>query len=159
MPRQSAGLLMYRTHPRLEVFLVHPGGPFFRHKDEGAWTIPKGLLEKNDMDALETAKREFEEETGFRIPPDAHFTELGRIQQKGGKYVWGWAFPAPGNLPGAIHSNTFDMEWPPRSGQTRSFPEADRGAFFEAGVARSKINPAQVDFIERLREKLDLDSK
>lgn len=159
MSKQSAGLLMYRTHPRLEVFLVHPGGPFFRHKDEGAWTIPKGLLEKNDTDALETAKREFEEETGYYVPPDAHFMELGHIQQKGGKSVWAWAFPAPGNLPGTIRSNTFELEWPPKSGKKRSFPEADRGTFFDTDTARTKINPAQADFIERLCEKLDLDSK
>ena len=142
---------MYRFRTgQLEVLLAHPGGPFFTNKDLGAWTIPKGLVDE-DEDQLVTAQREFEEETGTR--PEGDFVPLGEVLQKGGKTVVAWAFE--GDLdPAAIRSNTFQREWPPRSGRWRDFPEVDRAAFFSIDEARGKINPAQAEFLSRLERLL-----
>jgi len=140
MQKTSAGLLMYRHRAgELQFLLVHPGGPFFRNKDEGAWTIPKGELEENE-DGLDAAKREFAEETGER--PEGRFIGLPEVRQKGGKRIRAWA--VEGDLdPTRIKSNCFSMEWPPRSGQMQEFPEIDRAEWFNAEMAKSKINPAQ----------------
>ena len=143
---------MYRRRGgELEVFLVHPGGPFFAKKDEGAWSIPKGEIEEGD-DALTTALREFREETG--IEPSGDLTDLGTVKQKGGKMVHAWAFEGDYNEDRPIRSNTFSMEWPPRSGKRREFPEVDKAAFFSATAAKQKINPAQAELIERLQKEL-----
>jgi predicted NUDIX family NTP pyrophosphohydrolase len=132
----------------LEVLLVHPGGPFFRNKDEGAWTIPKGEAAEGE-DLLERAKIEFDEEAGFK-PAAGEFIQLGQVEQKGGKIVHAWAFE--GDLPeNFTHtSNTFEMEWPPRSGQMAQFPEMDRAEFFLLEKARQKIKAAQIPFLDRL---------
>lgn len=142
----SAGLLMYRRTTGLEVLLVHPGGPFFRNKDAGAWTIPKGEIGP-DEEPLAAAIREFTEETGLTpMPP---FLPLPTIRQKGGKIVQAWAFEGDCD-PAAISSNTFEMEWPPRSGKRITVPEIDRAGFFDLETARIKINPAQVEFLDEL---------
>jgi predicted NUDIX family NTP pyrophosphohydrolase len=148
MPRRSAGILLYRDRGgAVEVLLVHPGGPLWARKDAGAWTIPKGEYEPGD-DPLACARREFEEETG-QPPPTTGLLELGEIRQRGGKVVTAWA--APGDLdPTTIRSNTFTIEWPPRSGVQRSFPEVDRAAWFDLATAREKLIPAQVDLLDRL---------
>jgi predicted NUDIX family NTP pyrophosphohydrolase len=140
-----------RKMDMLEVLLVHPGGPFWTNKDEGAWSIPKGEAASAD-DLLTRAQIEFEEELG--IKPSGNWIELGSIKQKGGKTVHAWAFA--GDLPKSfqIKSNTFEMESPPRSGKAQEFPEIDRAEFFPDGIARRKINPAQVAFLERLRDAL-----
>jgi predicted NUDIX family NTP pyrophosphohydrolase len=148
----SAGLLMFRKGDTgLEVLLVHPGGPFFRNKDEGSWTIPKGEAAEGE-DLLTRAQTEFEEELG--IKPSGDWIELGSVKQKGGKTVHAWALT--GDLPEdfRLTSNTFEMEWPPRSGKTETFPEIDRAEFFQLDEARRKINPAQVVFLERLSDAL-----
>jgi len=150
--RISAGLLMFRRKGgALEVLLVHPGGPFFQRKDEGAWTIPKGEASPGE-DLLARARIEFEEELGIRPPGD--WIELGSVKQKGGKTVYAWAFE--GDLPASfqLRSNTFEMEWPPRSGKLRQFPEIDRAEFFADEIARRKINPAQAALLDRLRAAL-----
>ena len=149
MSKQSAGILLYRkVNNALQVFLVHPGGPFFRNKDDGSWTIPKGeLLDGEDL--LTAARREFEEETGQAIT--GKFTPLSPIQQKGGKIVHAWA--VEGDIEHTtIKSNNFEIEWPPRSGKQQSFPEVDRAEWFDVDVAKIKINPAQVGLIEELVE-------
>ena len=148
MPRLSAGLLMYRTSGGgLEVLLIHPGGPFFQNQDEGAWSIPKGEP-RPDEELLAAARREFEEEIGVR--PAGPFTALAPVKQQGGKVVHAWAFEGDCD-PAAIESNTFSIEWPPRSGRTMEFPEIDRAEFFAAAAAKRKINPAQVPLIEELQ--------
>lgn len=148
MAQISAGLLMHRVRDgNLEVFLVHPGGPFFKERDRGAWTIPKGEVDE-DEDLLQAAVREFEEEVGFR--PDGPFRTLGETKQKGGKTVHAWAFAANRDPSHALTSNTFELEWPPHSGRKQSFPEVDRGEFFRIEEARKKLNPAQNVFLERL---------
>src|SRR5437773_6985347 len=150
--RVSAGLLMFhRKTDKLEVLLVHPGGPFFQRKDDGAWTIPKGEAAPGE-DLLTRAQIEFEEELGIR--PHGSWIELGSIKQKGGKTVHAWAFE--GDLPVCfkLKSNTFEMEWPPRSGKLKQFPEIDRAESFAEEVARQKINPAQVVLLDRLRAAL-----
>ena len=138
---------MYRRRGSdLEVLLVHPGGPFWWKRDLGAWSIPKGELIPGE-DLLAVARREFEEETG--VPAEGSFADLGSIRQKGGKTVHAWA--VEGDLdPAAIRSNTFTMEWPPRSGQLQEFPEVDRAAFFSVEEATARINPGQVPLLERL---------
>ena len=145
MPPLSAGLLMVRraSNEGLEFLLVHPGGPLWAKKDEGAWTIPKGLVEAGE-DPLETARREFEEETGFTPAPadGSSFVSLGEIQQKSKKVVMAWAFWGDCD-PTQMHSNTFELQWPPRSGKLCSFPEVDRAEFWSPSVARSKILAAQ----------------
>ena len=147
----SAGLLMLQQAPdgALQVFLAHPGGPFFARKDKGAWSIPKGLVEEGES-PLQAALREFEEETGLIPTPPFH--PLGEVRQKGGKQVHAWAFE--GSLPEGwrLASDTFEMEWPPRSGLTQSFPEIDRARFFDLDTAREKINAAQAAFIDRMVE-------
>ena len=147
-PSISAGLLLFRRRgANLEVLLVHPGGPFFQKKDEGAWSIPKGEAAPEE-DLLTRAKIEFEEEIGLRL--DGTFISLGSIKQKGGKIVHAWALE--GDLPPGyqFNSNSFEMEWPPHSGQQQTFPEVDRAEFFSEEVARGKINPAQAEFLDRL---------
>lgn len=147
----SAGLLMYRcVANRLEVLLAHPGGPFFQKKDAGVWTIPKGeILEEED--ALAAAQREFQEETG--IEPCGPFVPLSTIQQKGGKRVHAWAFEGACD-PSKIVSNTFQIEWPPKSGELVEFPEIDRAEFFGFDEAKLKINPAQASLIDELQSQL-----
>ena len=147
MPKQSAGILLYRTvDGQLQVFLVHPGGPFFKNKDDGSWSIPKGEFDERE-NPLEAAKREFWEETGQNV--DGHFIELAPIQQKGGKTVHAWA--VEGDIDHeTIVSNTFEIEWPPRSGKMQTFPEIDRAAWFDLETAKGKINPAQAVFIDHL---------
>jgi len=142
-----------KTSGGLEVLLVHPGGPFFRNKDSGAWTIPKGEW-MEDEDLLTRARLEFREELGVD-PADSVFIELGTVKQKGGKTVHAWAFE--GNLPAnfVVTSNTFSMEWPPRSGRTAEFPEIDRAEFFAIEEAKHKINSAQIEFLDRLIERLN----
>jgi predicted NUDIX family NTP pyrophosphohydrolase len=152
MSQVSAGLLMYRKPGGvLEVFLVHPGGPFWTRKDEGAWSIPKGLIEEGE-DKLEAAKREFVEETS--ILPTGPFVCLGEVRQKSGKRLYAWAFEKASDLP-RIKSNTFTLEWPPNSGQMREFPEIDKGEFFSVPAARRKINQRQADFLDRLTACLE----
>jgi len=136
----------------LEILLVHPGGPFFAKKDDGAWTIPKGEAAPGE-DLLARASIEFEEELGFK--PSGNWIPLASIKQKGGKTVHAWAFE--GDLPEnfKLKSNLFEMEWPPRSAKTKQFPEIDRAEFFPEEIAQQKINPAQVAFIDRLRASLE----
>jgi predicted NUDIX family NTP pyrophosphohydrolase len=146
--RISAGLLMYRFRNReLEVFLAHPGGPLFRHKDYGYWTLPKGEIEPNE-ELLHAARREFKEEVG--IEPQGEFLPLGWIRQKGGKVVHGWAFEGDCDESRPHVCNTFTMEWPFGSGRLQSFPEVDRVAFFSLDQAREKIKQTQVPFLDRL---------
>lgn len=144
---------MFRNHEaRLEVLLVHPGGPFFRNKDPGAWTVPKGEVAEGE-DQLARARIEFREELGIE-PDAAKLIDLGNVKQKGGKTVYAWAFE--GDLPEnfVVASNSFEIEWPPRSGRTQEFPEIDRAEFFPIEIATLKINPAQVPFLERLTDSL-----
>jgi predicted NUDIX family NTP pyrophosphohydrolase len=130
-----------------EVLLVHPGGPYWARKDEGAWSIPKGEYEDDDPRAC--ALREFEEELGTPLPADAELIELGAVKLKSGKQIT--AFAVEGDLDAdAITSNTFTMEWPPRSGRTQEFPEVDRAGWFDLAHAREKLNPAQAEFLVRL---------
>ncbi len=147
MPKQSAGILLYRNiNNKLEVFLIHPGGPFFKNKDEGAWSIPKGEF-LDDEDALAAAKREFLEETGQAI--DGNFRQLSPVKQKSGKIVFAWS--VEGDIDHeVIVSNLFEMEWPPGSGKKASFSEVDRAAWFGVDEAKIKINGAQAAFIEEL---------
>jgi predicted NUDIX family NTP pyrophosphohydrolase len=148
----SAGLLMYRARAgALEVFLAHPGGPFFAKKDEGWWSIPKGEIEEGDG-PLETALREFEEETGLR--PGGEMIPLGEVRQKGGKLVHAWAFEGDWEEGRALVCNTFSMEWPPGSGRRQEFAEIDRVAFFDLETARRKMNQAQAAFLDALAAKL-----
>ena len=150
MAKKSAGILLYKIENKiLEVFLVHPGGPFWIKKDDGAWSIPKG--EFDDEDPLEAAKREFEEETGIKISGD--FIKLNPVKQKSGKIVYAWA--VEGNIdPAKIKSNEFEIEWPPRSGKMKPFPEIDRAAWFNLNDAKMKINGGQLLLIKELENKL-----
>src|SRR5437867_11194704 len=150
--RTSAGLLMYRRRDnRVEVLLVHPGGPFFKNKDLGSWTIPKGEPGEGE-ELLATALREFREETGVDAS-DAKLIPLGEVKQKGGKTVHGWAFEGDCD-PAKLTCNTFKVEFPPGSGQWRTFPEVDQYAFFDLDTSRQKFNPAQAAFLDRLNEAL-----
>lgn len=147
MARRSAGIVLYRNALTLEVLLVHPGGPFWAKKDLGAWSIPKGEHDDGE-DGLACALREFREETGADLEA-GELTDLGTIKQRGGKVVQAWA--AAGDLDAeAIRSNTFTLEWPPRSGNRQEFPEVDRAAWFGLEEARARINPAQAEFLDRL---------
>lgn len=149
MPRVSAGLLMYRIQDgKLQVLLAHPGGPYFQNKDDGAWTVPKGEIKPGE-DMLEAAKREFEEETG--ITPTGPFIELTPIKQKGGKIVHAWAFQGDCD-PSAVASNTFTMEWPPKSGRQMEFPEMDRAEFFDVAAAGQKIKAAQMPLVNECEQ-------
>lgn len=145
MPKISAGLLVWRPTPRgPEVLLVHPGGPFWARKDEGAWSIPKGLVGDGE-DLLDAAKREFAEETGFVVPAGP-FQSLGEVRQKGGKLVHAWA--ARGEYdPKALVSNEIEIAWPPRSGRKTRIPEVDRAEYFDEQAARAKILAAQVPLL------------
>lgn len=147
----SAGILMFRQHtPRVEVFLVHPGGPFWAKKDLGAWSIPKGEYLEGE-EPLDVAKREFQEETGFKV--DGEFLSLGSIKQPSGKIVSGWA--VRGDLDASlVRSNTFSMEWPPKSGLTQDFPEVDRGDWFNLNEAKAKLLKGQSGFLDLLADKL-----
>lgn len=149
MPQISAGILMYHfKEGRLMVLLVHPGGPLWAKKDIGAWSIPKGLID-GDEDALETAKREFEEETGFKV--SGGFIPLSQQRTRGGKIIKVWA--VKGDIDTSkIRSNTFEMEWPPHSGRRREFPEVDRAGWFEIDEAKEKIIPSQLGFLEELEK-------
>ena len=155
MVRQSAGLLMYRFRNGWpEVLLVHPGGPFWAKKDLGAWSIPKGEHGEGE-DPLAAAKREFPEETGFEAKGELR--ELGTLRQPSGKRVTAWAFEGDCDA-GALRSNTFRLEWPPRSGQEAEFPEVDRAAWFPIEGAREKILKGQVGFVDELVRNLDRDA-
>jgi predicted NUDIX family NTP pyrophosphohydrolase len=149
--KQSAGVLLYRQSSGIpEVFLVHPGGPFWKKKDAGVWTIPKGEFQ-NEEPALDAAIREFGEETGVTLK--GNFQPLSPIRQKGGKKVYAWAIA--GDLdPAKIVSNTFEMEWPRNSGRQISFPEIDKGAWYPLAAARLAINPAQIAFLDELEALL-----
>jgi predicted NUDIX family NTP pyrophosphohydrolase len=151
LPQRSAGILLHRRRAvAFEVLLVHPGGPFWRGKDEGAWMIPKGLVDEGE-EPLACALREFEEELGSR--PAGTPVPLCRIRQKGGKYVE--AFALEGDLDAdAIVSNLFEVEWPPKSGQRQSFPEVDRAGWFALAEARAKILPSQAPILDALEAKL-----
>lgn len=148
--RRSAGILLHRDGGGgLEVLLVHPGGPFWARRDAGAWSIPKGEYEP-DEDPVHAARREFAEELGVP-PPPGELADLGEVRQKSGKFVRAWALA--GDLdPDAIVSNTLELEWPPRSGRMREFPEVDRAQWFGLVEAREKINPAQAALLDRLVE-------
>ena len=144
---------MYRRPPGrpVEVLLAHPGGPYWRARDAGAWTLPKGEFEQGE-DGLACAMREFREETG--CTPTPPFAPLGEVRQKSGKRVSAWSFE--GDLdPAHLESNLFEMEWPPRSGQMRFFPEVDRIEWYPLDAARAKLLPAQLPFLDRLAEALD----
>jgi len=152
MAKQSAGILLYRRkQDRLEVLLVHPGGPFWAKKDLGAWSIPKGEFENED--ALSAAKREFAEETG--TPMVGEPLPLTQQKQKGGKIIYAWAVEGDLN-PKEIRSNTFEMEWPPKSGKKGRFPEIDKAEWFPTKVALKKINQGQAAFIHELMDRLDI---
>lgn len=151
-PRLSAGILLYRRRAGsedIEVALGHPGGPFFARKDDGVWSIPKGLCEPgSDVDQLAAAVREFTEEVGSP-PPPGPYLELGSVKQAGGKTVVVWA--VEGDLdPATAHSNTFELVWPPRTGRLQTFPEIDRVEWFTVERARVKLTPGQVAFLDRL---------
>lgn len=147
MPRQSAGLLLFReSRGAIEVLLVHPGGPFWARKDDGAWSIPKGEFDA-DEEPLAAARREFAEETGATV--DGEFIELQPVRQPSGKIVHAWAVRADFD-PAQLRSNTFAMEWPPKSGQLREFPEVDRAAWFAVDEARAKIQPGQLPLLDQL---------
>lgn len=154
MPKQSAGLLLYRdSRGAIEVLLVHPGGPFWARKDAGAWSIPKGEFDA-DEEPLAAARREFEEETGQVVTGE--FIALQPVRQRSGKIVHAWAVRADFD-PARLRSNTFTMEWPPKSGQSREFPEVDRAAWFPLGEARAKIQPGQRPLLDQLEAMLQRD--
>ncbi len=148
--RKSAGLLLFRiTGGKPEFFLVHPGGPFWKGKEKGAWSIPKG--EFSSEDPLQAARREFLEETGVEI--DGDFQELSPVKLKSGKMVYAWAVEGEADA-GAIRSNSFPMEWPPKSGRTIMVPEVDKAGWFDTEEAREMLNPAQVALVNELIDKL-----
>jgi predicted NUDIX family NTP pyrophosphohydrolase len=152
MAKKTAGLLLFReAQGRLEVLLVHPGGPFWARKDDGAWSIPKGLVEEGE-DPLEAAKREFREETGGA--PTGEAIPLVPLRQASGKIVQAWAMKGDFD-PATLTSNTFSMEWPPRSGRQQDFPEVDRAGWFSIEEAGRKILPAQAPLLRELRQMLE----
>lgn len=143
---------MYRVREgELEVYLAHPGGPFFAAKDDGFWGIPKGLVEPSE-DLQAAAAREFEEETGVR--PEGPFIALGSVKLPSGKVVHAWAFRRDGEPPALPRSNTFELEWPPRSGNVQAYPEIDQARFFSIGEAERKVGAAQREFLDRLARAL-----
>ncbi len=160
MARPSAGLLLFRRpEQRLEVFLVHPGGPFFARRDEGVWSVPKGEIEPGEQ-PRQVARREFGEETGRPLASceaGSRWLELGEIVQRGGKRVVVWAVEGDWPEGLAVRSNTVPIEWPPRSGRRIEIPEVDQGRFFTVAAARRKINPAQEPFLDRLLAALRRD--
>ena len=153
MARRSAGILLHRLGPEgREVLLVHPGGPFWAKRDDGAWSIPKGEYDEGE-EPLAAALREFEEEIGSALGAVGELIELGDVRQKNRKVVTAWA--AEGDVDaGAVQSNTFEMEWPPRSGRRQAFPEIDRAEWFPLARAREKLIEAQAAFVDRLEERL-----
>lgn len=154
MPKRSAGLLLYRRiTPVTEVLLVHPGGPYFAKKDLGAWSVPKGEYDAANEDAWATALREFEEEIG-QPPPTGEPLDLGECTQKNGKIVRCFAIEADVDV-SAINSNTFEIEWPPRSGTRQAFPEVDKAEWMTLDEARAKLNPAQCALLDALRVALE----
>lgn len=152
MSLHSAGILLYRfKNQQLEVMLVHPGGPYWVHKDLGAWSIPKGLIEENEP-PLEAAKREFKEETGFEV--DGDFVELGTLKQPSRKIVHAWALEKDIDTT-RIVSNFFELEWPKNSGKLEEFPEVDKGEWFDVEEAKTKILKGQVRFIDMLIKSIN----
>lgn len=150
----SAGLILYRRrNNELEFLLVHLGGPFWTKKDEGAWFLPKGEVNPGE-DEKAAAIREFQEETGLDLDPSVKLIPLGTVKHKSGKLVHAWAFEGDCD-PAAVRSNTFEMEWPPRSGKTQTFPEIDRAAFFTLTAAREKMHPTEFEFLPRLISLLE----
>lgn len=150
MAPSSAGILLYRRHAPLQVLLAHPGGPFWRRRDAGAWMLPKGELAPGE-DAAAAARREFEEELG--APARGPLLPLGRLRQRGGKWVE--AFALEGDFdPDALRSNVFELEWPPHSGRRAQFPEIDRVAWYPLAQARAQILPSQLDWLDRLERVL-----
>lgn len=153
MVKHSAGLLMYRfSGDEIEVFLVHPGGPFWAKKDVASWSIPKGEF-SDDEDPLQAAIREFEEETGF--PVDGKFISLEVLKQPSGKIIHAWALEGDCD-PTKIRSNTFSIEWPSKSGKQQEFPEIDKAGWFDTEAAKTKLHKGQVELIDRLLKKLDV---
>lgn len=153
MPKLSAGLLLHRSRGgSMEVLLVHPGGPYWAKRDDGAWSIPKGE-HGPDEDPLEVAFREFREELGADAPRGAERVDLGDLRQPSGKRVRAWALGGDLDV-GTVRSNTFTMEWPPRSGRTGEFPEVDRAEWFELEIARRKMLRGQVGFLDRLTDRV-----
>ena len=147
--KKTAGLLLYRIRDSaLEVFLVHPGGPFWAKKDDGAWSIPKGEFTEDEA-PLSAAKREFQEETGFSV--DGNFMALKPRQQRSGKVVYAWALESDCDA-AAVKSNLFSIEWPPRSGKRQEYPEVDRGGWFALEIAKRKIMPGQIAFLDELQQ-------
>jgi predicted NUDIX family NTP pyrophosphohydrolase len=154
---RSAGILLFRrTGAAVEVLIVHPGGPLWARRDDGAWSIPKGEYDSG-QEALAAARREFEEEIGAPVP-DGEALALGEVRLKSGKRVVAWALEGDVDAT-AIRSNSFAMQWPPRSGRIQEFPEVDRGEWFTPASARVKLNPAQVEFVDRLVDMLDLSTE
>ena len=150
--KSTAGILMHRScASTFEVLLVHPGGPFWAKKDAGTWSIPKGEIEAEE-DPLQAAKREFQEETGFAV--EGNFIELTPLKQPSGKLVRAWAVEGDCQ-PESIKSNTFSLEWPPRSGKRQEFPEVDRAGWFTLAVAKEKISKGQLALLEELQQKLE----
>jgi predicted NUDIX family NTP pyrophosphohydrolase len=150
--KQSAGILVYRTlSASLEVLLIHPGGPFWAKKDDGAWFIPKGEIEP-DEEPRAAAYREFREELGMDVPPGEPL-ELGTVKNKSGKLIHAWAVAGDLELAGFV-SNTFELEWPPKSGKQREFPEVDRAQYFAVDLAVKKMHPAELPLVERLLRQL-----
>jgi predicted NUDIX family NTP pyrophosphohydrolase len=148
VPKRSAGLLLFRqSATATEVLIAHPGGPFWARKDDGAWSIPKGEY-GDDEDPLVAARREFVEELGLDVPA-GEVIELGEVKQSGGKLVIAFAIEADLDITDSV-SNTFEMEWPPKSGKMAAFPEVDRVAWFDLDTARIKLNKVQRDFLDRL---------
>jgi predicted NUDIX family NTP pyrophosphohydrolase len=146
--KRSAGILLYRRREgRIEVLLTHPGGPFWSKKDDGAWFVPKGELE-GDEEPLRAARREFQEELGSE-PPSGEPLALGTVKNKSGKLIYAWALEGDLDTE-SVKSNTFELEWPPRSGKMREFPEVDRAGFFSLAAAAGKIHPAELPLLERL---------
>lgn len=157
MKKQSAGILLYRkTNAGVEVLLAHPGGPFWKKKDDGAWTVPKGEYLENE-DSFVAACREFSEETGQPVP-DGDKLDLGCIKRKDGKTICVWALEGDFDV-ATLVSNTFEMEWPPKTGRMESFPEIDRAAWFSLGACEAKLNKGQFVFVERLAEQLGVQIK
>ncbi len=151
--KQSAGLILYRkTTKNTEIFLVHPGGPFWKNKDEGAWSIPKGEF-TSDEEPLTAAIREFKEETGISI--DGNFREFQPVVIKSGKKIFAWAIEKDVNEKNVI-SNSFEMEWPPKSGKMQSFPEVDRAGWFTLSVAKIKISQGQLPLLQQLEQLIGI---
>lgn len=150
MGKRSAGLLLHRRRESIEVLLVHPGGPYWARKDDGAWSIPKGEIAENE-DPLETARRELSEETGLVV--EGELIELEPVKQKGGKTVLAWMVESDCD-PSEIRSNTFSIEWPPRSGRMQEFPEVDRAEWFPLAEAKRKILPSQLPLLEQLTGRI-----